>query len=70
MKTLDLHGKTAEEAKILVEDFLLCCEPPLRVITGNSPMMKNLVEGQLFEDQKWQYENDYNLGSMIILKRS
>jgi hypothetical protein len=44
MKVLDLHGVRHEEAKRLVENFVLLNNPPLKIITGNSDMMRSIVE--------------------------
>ena len=43
-KTLDLHGVKHEEAERLVENFILLNKPPMRVITGTSEKMRNIVE--------------------------
>jgi len=67
MKTLDLHGKRHHEVTRLVEDFMLENELPVRIVTGNSFLMKKLVEESLPDDVIWQNESDWNLGSMIVL---
>jgi hypothetical protein len=43
METLDLHGVRYYEVDRLVENFVLLQDPPLRIITGNSPMMHSLT---------------------------
>ncbi len=43
-KQLDLHGVRHKEAERLVENFVLLNNPPLKIITGNSDMMRNIVE--------------------------
>tara|TARA_Y100001963_G_C6596918_1_gene360645 strand:- start:480 stop:680 length:201 start_codon:yes stop_codon:yes gene_type:complete len=40
---LDLHGIRHEEVDRLVENFILLNTPPIRIITGNSDVMKDLV---------------------------
>jgi len=70
METLDLHGVRHAEAKILIEDFLALNELPLRIITGQSLAMQEIVKELLSSEMKWQYESDWNLGSMIILECS
>jgi len=43
-KTLDLHGVKHEDVDRLVENFVLLNEPPLKIITGNSHKMRDIVE--------------------------
>tara|TARA_R100000008_G_scaffold86670_1_gene80785 strand:+ start:859 stop:1062 length:204 start_codon:yes stop_codon:yes gene_type:complete len=43
-KQLDLHGVKHEEAERLVENFVLLNKPPLKIITGNSDKMRNIVQ--------------------------
>ena len=47
IKTLDLHGINHEEVDRLVENFVLLNSLPLRIITGNSDKMKELVTNVL-----------------------
>ena len=42
-KTLDLHGVKHEDVDRLVENFVLLNEPPMKIITGNSERMTELV---------------------------
>lgn len=67
MLTLDLHGVRHHKVELMVENFILLNDTPLRIITGNSPRMKSLVT-QVVErhDFSWDYESDYNLGSIVI----
>ena len=67
MNTLDLHGVRHHKVEILVENFILLNTTPIRIIIGNSPMMKSIVV-QVVEkyDFHWGYENDYNLGAIVI----
>ena len=44
---LDLHGIRHEDVERLVENFALLTKPPLKIITGNSERMQNLVEDVL-----------------------
>ena len=68
MKTLDLHGIRHGEVDKMVEDFVLANDTPLRVITGNSPTMINIVQTVCERHNlKQDRENDYNLGSRIIV---
>lgn len=68
MNTLDLHGVRHAEAKILTEDFLALNELPVKIITGSSPAMQNIVKELLSSEMEWRYESDWNLGALIILK--
>ena len=67
MDVLDLHGIRHHRVTLLVENFILLNSTPIRIITGNSPRMKSLttevVERYGFS---WSYENDYNLGSIVV----
>ena len=47
METLDLHGVRHAEVDRLVENFVILNEPPLRIITGNSDMMRDIVLAEL-----------------------
>lgn len=71
METLDLHGKRYFEVEILVQDFLAVNEFPVRIITGQSPTMKAKLFEVLDElelEVRWQYESDWNLGSIILMR--
>lgn len=43
IKRLDLHGIRHEDVDRLVENFVLLNETPMRIITGNSHKMRDLV---------------------------
>ena len=47
IKQLDLHGIRHEEVDRLVENFVLLNTPPMRIITGNSHKMRDLVTNVL-----------------------
>ena len=47
IKQLDLHGIIHEEVDRLVENFVLLNETPMRIITGNSHKMRDLVRNVL-----------------------
>tara|TARA_B100001123_G_C14587649_1_gene740676 strand:- start:242 stop:460 length:219 start_codon:yes stop_codon:yes gene_type:complete len=72
MNTLDLHGKSYEDAKITTEifienniDFL-----PIEIITGNSNQMKKIVLKIVEKHKLNAYtKTDYNLGCLIINKK-
>ena len=67
MVKLDLHGVRHDKIHNIVEAFILCHDPPLEIITGNSTKMKQLVIEQLSEyDFQYRYKDWMNLGSLII----
>ncbi len=67
MTTIDLHGVKHADVEKIIENFLLLNDMPVRIITGNSSIMKSLVKVVLERhDFKCQYESDWNLGSLII----
>ena len=47
IKQLDLHGVKHEDVDRLVENFVLLNKPPLKIITGNSDKMPELVRNVL-----------------------
>tara|TARA_B100000029_G_scaffold462208_1_gene494524 strand:+ start:93 stop:320 length:228 start_codon:yes stop_codon:yes gene_type:complete len=69
MNTLDLHGKSYEDAKILTEIFVennVDCLP-IQIITGNSNEMKRIVLKIVKIHKLNAYpKTDYNLGCLII----
>ncbi len=67
MDELDLHGVRHYQAALIVEDFVLRHETPMRIITGNSPIMKQIVFEVLNRHGfRGDVENDYNLGALIV----
>ena len=69
METLDLHGVRHEDVELLVEDFILMNPAPVRIITGNSPMMKSLVDEVVSRHELYsQPESYWNLGSLVIFE--
>ena len=69
MKSLDLHGKSYEEANILVNIFIEnnIDSMPLQIITGNSNQMKEIVYSILKKHNlKFHPKSDYNLGCLVI----
>jgi DNA-nicking Smr family endonuclease len=47
VETLDLHGLRHHQVELLVENFVLMNEFPVKIITGNSPTMKQIVQSVL-----------------------
>ena len=68
-KSLDLHGKTYQEAEILIDEFIIrnVEELPLEVITGNSVDMQNILKC-IIENHNLRLVPSHpnNLGSYII----
>ncbi len=63
---LDLHGVRHAEVDRLVENFVLLNEPPLRIITGNSDKMRDLVV-KVLDRHSIEYES-FKSSQMTILK--
>ena len=56
MSTLDLHGKRHADIDRITENFILLNECPLKIITGNSSKMKEIVHDVLKRHGfKWRY---------------
>ena len=66
MKELDLHKVRHSEVDRLVENFVLLNEPPMRIITGNSDKMRELVENTL-NGLDIKFERWGNWGEIKIL---
>ena len=67
MKTLDLHGTEPLEVEIRVINFILMNETPLKIITGDSYMMRQIVFTILHEHQFDYYpEFHTNYGAFIV----
>lgn len=68
MKELDLHGMLHHEVEDAVTNFVFLNNKnlPVRIITGNSNRMKNIVL-PLLERHKYDYEvPSYNNGEVIV----
>ena len=71
MKTLDLHGMFHDTVERHVENFVLLNDSPLRIITGNSDKMKEIVVTVLTEHNfKYYPENYTNFGSLIVIDKT
>ena len=55
IKKLDLHGIKHEDVDRLVENFVLLNNPPIRIITGNSNQMRDIVV-EVLSRHDMQYE--------------
>jgi len=54
----------------MVEDFILQYTLPVKIITGNSYPMQNIVR-QVVEryDLSWEYESYWNLGAIVVSEK-
>lgn len=67
MPELDLHGVRHEAAELMIEDFVLRNSLPVKVITGNSPTMKDMLRKVLERHgMVCEPESYWNLGSLIV----
>jgi hypothetical protein len=66
METLDLHGIRHHDVDRLVENFVLIKKPPMRIITGNSDRMIELVI-KVLDRYNIDYER-FRPGQITILK--
>jgi len=66
MNQLDLHGIRHSDVDRLVENFILLKESPLRIITGNSDRMTEIVLAVL-QRHNIEYEK-FKPGQITILK--
>ena len=66
IKQLDLHGIRHEEVDRLVENFVLLNEPPIRIITGNSNKMRDIVT-EVLDRHEMEYEQ-FKTSQITILK--
>ena len=65
-KQIDLHGVRHQDVERLVENFVLLNELPLRIITGNSLKMVELVS-EVLDKHNLIYEQ-FKQGQLLILK--
>ena len=70
-KSIDLHGKSHEEAIIIVEEYLLLNSfdnsLDLELITGNSPVLQNKIINNILKKYEFSYYiPNHNLGVMYI----
>ena len=66
MMTLDLHGEKHEDVDRIVENFILLSECPIKIVTGNSDKMKEIVKLVIKRHGfDWKYDVP-NYGCIII----
>ena len=69
METRDLHNKRHSEVERIVEDILDFNPPPVKIITGNSDKMKQLVIAVVKKFGFYcHYENLRNYGSLVVTR--
>ena len=66
IKQLDLHGIRHHDVDRLVENFVLLNDTPMRIITGNSDRMVELVV-KVLDRHQINYER-FKPGQITILK--
>ena len=64
---IDLHRVKHEEAKGLIEDYILQNSLPIRIITGHSSRMREIVVATLIE-HGFVYESIITLPYITVLK--
>ena len=70
-KSIDLHGKSHEDAIIIVEEYLLMNSfdnsLDLELITGNSPVLQNKIINNILKKHEFSYHiPNHNRGVMYI----
>tara|TARA_B100000242_G_scaffold191800_1_gene138157 strand:- start:955 stop:1191 length:237 start_codon:yes stop_codon:yes gene_type:complete len=70
-KSIDLHGKSHEDAIIIVEEYLLLNSfdnsLDLELITGNSPVLQNKIIKNILKKYEFSYYiPNHNRGVMYI----
>tara|TARA_B100000989_G_scaffold251126_1_gene199095 strand:- start:1709 stop:1945 length:237 start_codon:yes stop_codon:yes gene_type:complete len=70
-KSIDLHGKSHEQALTIVEDYLLLNSfenlLDLELITGNSIILQNKIINKILKKHEFNYYiPDHNRGVMYI----
>jgi hypothetical protein len=62
---LDLHGVKHADVEAMVENFVLVRTPPIKIVTGNSKVMKEIVTKTL---QKHGYNlSDFFPACIMVL---
>ena len=70
MTTLDLHGMYHDAVERNVENFILMNETPLKIITGNSLRMKELVFQILERHDFRNYPENYiNFCAFVVINK-
>lgn len=64
---LDLHGVKHADVEIMVEDFVLLKTPPVKIITGNSNPMKEIVRKVLKKHDYKFFDGELSKPYIIVL---
>lgn len=64
---LDLHGVKHADVEVAVEDFVLLRNPPIKIVTGNSTAMKNLVKKALDKHNYKYLDGEFYHGCIMVL---
>ena len=67
MKQIDLHRVRHEDVKKIIEDYILQKSLPVRIITGHSDRMREIVVNILIE-HGFEYESIITLPYITVLK--
>jgi hypothetical protein len=67
IKTLDLHGEYHRDVENKVVNFILMNDTPLKIITGDSGMMREIVF-HILDQHGFEYYPEFhtNYGAFII----
>jgi len=67
IKTLDLHGEHHRNVEIKVINFVLMNDTPLKIITGDSEVMREIVFS-ILDEHGFDYHPEFytNHGAFII----
>ena len=64
---IDLHKTKHSEASIIIEDYVLLNKLPIKIITGNSDTMKNIVKSVLDQHGfKYRIGDMWNNGYIMV----
>ena len=71
MQKIDLHGTRHHLVDEKIRKFLNFVSLPCEIITGNSPVMKQIAR-KVIQEYGWHsYEKDsYNTGTLIVIEKS
>ena len=67
MEEIDLHRVKHEEVRTLIENYIFQKSPPIKIITGHSTQMREIVVRTLIE-HGFEYESIVSLPYIMVLK--
>jgi len=69
MECLDLHGIKHENARNIIEDFILLHSCPMEIITGNSLEMQKFTKEVLDKYKLYAFHKNFNnIGSVVVVE--